>query len=67
MSGCGLSDSGIDEFAIAMFVNDLAAVVKASGADTFALLSLGMLGGPTAITYAATHPDGVSHLVLWKP
>jgi len=64
LRGCGLSDTGVTDFSIEALVRDLEAVVEACGAERFVLLSMGMLGGPTAIAYAAAHPDRVSHLVL---
>jgi class 3 adenylate cyclase len=64
MRGCGLSDTDVDDFSITTLVKDLEAVVEASGAATFSLLSLGMLGGPIAITYAAANPARVSRLVV---
>ncbi len=64
MRGCGLSDADVADFSLPALVRDLEAVVDAFGAKTFALLSMGMLGGPTAITYAAAHPDRVSRIVL---
>jgi len=64
MRGCGLSDTQVDGFSIAALVRDLEAVVEASGARTFSLLSLGMLGGPIAMTYAAANAERVSRLVV---
>jgi len=63
--GCGLSDR---QFAgtpsLDSYVGDLAAVVDAAGLDRFTLLGLSG-GGPTAIAYAARHPERVSRLVLY--
>jgi class 3 adenylate cyclase len=64
MRGCGLSDSDVSVFSLETLAEDLGAVADAAGAETFVLLSMGMLGAPTAITYAAAHPDRVSHLVI---
>jgi pimeloyl-ACP methyl ester carboxylesterase/DNA-binding CsgD family transcriptional regulator len=63
--GCGLSDrqfGGVPSLDV--YVDDLAAVVDAAGLERFALLGLSG-GGPTAIAYAARHPQRVSHLVLY--
>jgi TolB-like protein/DNA-binding winged helix-turn-helix (wHTH) protein/Tfp pilus assembly protein PilF len=61
--GYGLSDWSDCEFSVDTFVRDLEAVVDALRLDRFALIGSAR-GGPTAITYAARHPDRVSHLVL---
>jgi TolB-like protein/DNA-binding winged helix-turn-helix (wHTH) protein/pimeloyl-ACP methyl ester carboxylesterase len=61
--GYGLSDWNDSEFSVDTFVRDLEAVVDALRLDRFALIGSAR-GGPTAITYAARHPDRVSHLVL---
>jgi pimeloyl-ACP methyl ester carboxylesterase len=45
-------------------VTDLAAVVDAAGLDRFPLLGISQ-GAPVAITYAARHPERVTHLVLY--
>ena len=63
--GCGLSDRHFDgTLTMETFVEDLTAVVDAAGYERFALLGLSG-GGPTAIQYAARHPERVSHLVLY--
>jgi TolB-like protein/DNA-binding winged helix-turn-helix (wHTH) protein/pimeloyl-ACP methyl ester carboxylesterase len=61
--GYGLSDWNDSEFSVDTFVRDLEAVVDALRLDRFALIGSGR-GGPTAIAYAARHPDRVSRLVL---
>jgi TolB-like protein/pimeloyl-ACP methyl ester carboxylesterase len=61
--GNGLSDWNDSEFSVDAFVCDLEAVVDALRLDRFALIGSAR-GGSTAITYAARHPDRVSHLVL---
>jgi pimeloyl-ACP methyl ester carboxylesterase/DNA-binding CsgD family transcriptional regulator len=63
--GCGLSDREFDGTpTLDTYVDDLASVVDAAGLERFALLGLSG-GGPTAIEYAARHPERVSHLVLY--
>lgn len=58
--GCGLSDWAAP-FSLAACVDDLQAVVEASGLKRFPLFGMSQGG---AIAYAARHPDRVSHLVL---
>ena len=64
--GTGLSDRDVDakEITLDGLVFDLEAVVDALGLEQFALLGISQ-GGPTAIQYAVTHPERVSHLVLY--
>ena len=62
--GNGLSDWESPEFTVDAFVRDLEAVVDALGLDRFALMGSSK-GGPTAMAYAARHPERVSHLVLY--
>jgi pimeloyl-ACP methyl ester carboxylesterase/DNA-binding SARP family transcriptional activator len=62
--GNGLSDWDNPDFSLAAFVGDLGAVVDALGLKRFALIGSSK-GGPTAIAYAARHPERVSHLVLY--
>jgi pimeloyl-ACP methyl ester carboxylesterase/DNA-binding CsgD family transcriptional regulator len=61
--GCGLSDRGATEISLDRLVADLEAVVDGAGLDRFALLGTSQ-GGAVSITYAARHPERVSHLVL---
>jgi pimeloyl-ACP methyl ester carboxylesterase/DNA-binding winged helix-turn-helix (wHTH) protein len=61
--GNGLSDWKVDDVSFEAWVHDLEAVVGASGVDQFALFGLSQ-GGAVAITYAAQHPERVSHLIL---
>lgn len=62
--GCGLSDWNAEDFSLRAQVQDLEAVVHAAGLDRFPLLGISG-GGPIALTYAALHPEKVSHLILY--
>lgn len=62
--GCGLSDWDAPDFSLEAWVQDLEAVVDATGVERFPLLGLSQ-GGPVAITYAIRHPERVSHLILY--
>ena len=63
--GCGLSDRHFDGTpTLESYIADLAAVVDAAGLERFDLLALSG-GGPTAIEYAARHPERVGRLVLY--
>src|SRR5215208_1049769 len=61
--GCGLSDRDIGAVTLDDLVADLEAVVDAAALDRFALFGASQ-GGAISITYAARHPERVSHLVL---
>lgn len=62
--GFGLSDWSVDDFSLDARIDDLEAVIEATGLERFALL--GMSGGaPVALAYAARHPGHVSRLVLY--
>ena len=62
--GMGLSDRDVEEFSPETRLQDLEAVVEASGVEKCALMGMSE-GGSTAIKFAAKYPDRVSHLVLW--
>lgn len=65
--GCGLSDRdlrGVDLTDLDLWVDDLGRVIDSTGQDQVALLGISQ-GGPVALTYAARHPERVSHLVLY--
>ncbi|UCH87310.1 MAG: adenylate/guanylate cyclase domain-containing protein [Dehalococcoidia bacterium] len=64
LRGCGLSDRDVTDFSLEAHVLDLKAVVDRLGLEKFALFGF-LHAGPAAITYAARHPERVSHLVLW--
>lgn len=61
--GNGLSEWEISDFSFERFVEDLEAVVDASGIGRFALYGTSQ-GAPIAAAFAARHPDKVSHLIL---
>jgi len=61
--GNGLSEWDISDFSLERFVEDLEAVVEASGIGRFALYGTSQ-GAPVAAAYACRHPDRISHLVL---
>jgi len=60
---CGLSGPSADPTTLATLLADLKAVADASDAQRFALLGMSQ-GGAAAVTYAALHPERVSHLIL---
>jgi pimeloyl-ACP methyl ester carboxylesterase len=62
--GLGLSDRSAPSYGLDALTLDLDAVVDRLAADRVALFA-GVNAGPTAIAYAATRPERVSHLVLW--
>jgi class 3 adenylate cyclase len=62
--GFGLSERDISAFPLDALVSDLEAVVDKLGLTTFVLAGVGGFTGPVAISYAAAHPERVSHLVL---
>jgi pimeloyl-ACP methyl ester carboxylesterase/DNA-binding CsgD family transcriptional regulator len=62
--GCGLSDRDVAEVSFESSVRDFECVVDAAGLERFPLLGT-CQGGPTAIEYAARHPERVTHLVLY--
>lgn len=61
--GNGLSEWEVSDFSLERFVDDLEAVVEASGLERFALYGTSQ-GAPVAAAYASRHPGRVSHLVL---
>jgi class 3 adenylate cyclase len=64
MRGSGLSDKDADDLSLEALVGDLTAVIESLSLEEFDLMSLGMLAGPTAMRYAAAHPDRVRKLVI---
>lgn len=61
--GNGLSQWDVADFSLERFVEDLEAVVDASGLERFALYGTSQ-GAPVAVAYAVCHPERVSHLIL---
>jgi pimeloyl-ACP methyl ester carboxylesterase/DNA-binding CsgD family transcriptional regulator len=62
--GCGLSDREVDDVSFESWTRDFEAVVDAAGFERCALLGT-CQGGPTAIEYAARHPQRVTRMVLY--
>jgi pimeloyl-ACP methyl ester carboxylesterase len=62
--GMGLSDRDVTEFSPETRLEDLEAVIDASGVERFALMGMSE-GGVTALRYAAKYPERVSHLIIW--
>ena len=61
--GTGLSDRDTIDFSMEAMMRDLEAVVDRTGFRSFAVLAFHD-SVPMAVTYAATFPDRVSHLIL---
>ena len=64
LRGTGLSDRSFNDTSAETWARDFASVVDACGFKRFALLGI-CQGGPIAISYAARHPERVSHLLLY--
>jgi pimeloyl-ACP methyl ester carboxylesterase/DNA-binding CsgD family transcriptional regulator len=63
--GCGLTDRNVDELSFDRWLEDLEAVVEASGVDEpFALLGISS-GAAICVAYAARHPERVSRMILY--
>jgi class 3 adenylate cyclase/pimeloyl-ACP methyl ester carboxylesterase len=63
--GTGLSQRRIAGYSLDALVLDLEAVAQRLDLEPFILFAPGLHMGPAAITYAARHPDRLSHLILW--
>jgi len=61
--GFGLSDRDVEDWSLEARVQDIEAVVEATGLDRFAMYGLSA-GGPAAITYAQRHPERLVSLTL---
>jgi class 3 adenylate cyclase len=59
----GLSDRDAIDFSLEAMTRDLEAVVARTGFDVFVLVGW-TTAAPTALAYAAAHPERVSHLIL---
>jgi pimeloyl-ACP methyl ester carboxylesterase/DNA-binding CsgD family transcriptional regulator len=64
--GCGLSDRDV-EYSFDKLCEDFEAVVAATGATRFALITMGGAAGAIAAQFIVRNPDRVSHLVLYAP
>jgi class 3 adenylate cyclase len=62
--GMGLSERDITELSADAWLLDIGAVVDRLGIERFALLGA-WHSGPAAVEYAVSHPERVSHLILW--
>src|SRR3990172_11880881 len=62
--GAGLSARDVTDFSLDAQMLDLEAVADQLGLERFALFASSD-AGMTAIAYAASHPERVSHLILW--
>jgi class 3 adenylate cyclase/DNA-binding winged helix-turn-helix (wHTH) protein len=62
--GCGLSDWDVEDLSLSAWVSDLETVADELELERFPLLGISQ-GGAVAITYAARHPERVSHLILY--
>jgi pimeloyl-ACP methyl ester carboxylesterase/DNA-binding CsgD family transcriptional regulator len=63
--GCGMTDWNVGDLSFERWVDDLEAVVDATGArEPFALLGISQ-GAAVCVDYAARHPERVSHLILY--
>ncbi len=62
--GGGLSDRDVADHSLEARVRDLEAVIDALGLERFAIYGVSA-GGPTAITYAARHPERVTRIAFY--
>ena len=62
--GCGLSDRVASDVSLKTLMDDLETVVRRLELTNFALFAY-FNSGPLAIAYTVTHPESISHLVLW--
>ncbi len=62
--GCGLSDREGVEFSFERFVEDLEAVIGATGLEQFVFFGTAAAAA-IGMTYAVRHPERVSHLALY--
>jgi pimeloyl-ACP methyl ester carboxylesterase/DNA-binding CsgD family transcriptional regulator len=64
LRGCGLSDRDGIQFSFEKLLDDLEAVVAATGLERFAYFGMAF-GGAMGISLAVRHPGRVSHLILY--
>jgi pimeloyl-ACP methyl ester carboxylesterase/DNA-binding CsgD family transcriptional regulator len=64
MRGSGLSDRDVADYSLPALHRDLEAVVAQLSLSRYALLGLGDLAAPLAITHAARYPSAVTHVML---
>lgn len=62
--GNGMSDWDVGEISLDAWVSDLECVVEANRLERFPLLGISQ-GCAVAISYAARHPERISHLILY--
>jgi class 3 adenylate cyclase/pimeloyl-ACP methyl ester carboxylesterase len=62
--GHGMSTREVADLSLEAHESDIDAVVGALGIDRFALFA-GLHAVPIAITYAARHPERITHVILW--
>ena len=62
--GTGMSDDDVADLSLAALVRDVEAVADAEQLKQFSLFGATVCG-PVAVSFAAAHPERVSHLVLW--
>jgi class 3 adenylate cyclase len=61
--GCGLSDRDAVDFSMPAMLRDLEGVAALSGAEPFALVAF-TNAVPVGLTFAASHPARISHLII---
>ncbi len=64
--GSGLSDRRVPDLTVEAWVRDIEAVVGHAGLGRVALMASAS-GIPAAVSFAANHPEIVSHIILWSP
>ena len=62
--GCGLSDREVPEISHEAHVRDMECVIDAARLERFAIFGASQ-GSAFAVSYAARHPERVSHLLLY--
>jgi class 3 adenylate cyclase/pimeloyl-ACP methyl ester carboxylesterase len=67
MRGSGLSGGRTDDASMEALTRDLEAVVDDLRQPQVALMSLGLLANPIAVTYAVDHAERVSRIILLGP